>query len=267
MVGLPDYAGLPMRRFIAALLLSMLAMTVPAGAQERLTVFAAASMKNALDDVDAAFTQTSGIQVTASYAATSALAKQIEAGAPADIFLSADKEWMDYAGAHKLIDPTTRFDLLGNRLVLIAPAASRLTHVQIEPSMDLASYAGDGRIVTGDVSAVPVGRYAKATLLALGCWENVQPKLLMTENVRAALIFVARREAALGIVYETDARVEPKVKVVARFPDGFSAPIVYPVAATAIASPRAGKYLEFLRSAQARSIFEKYGFTYLAAGR
>lgn len=254
-----------MRRFIAALLLSVLAGLGPAIAQGRLTVFAAASMKNALDDVDAAFTETTGIAVTASYAATSALTKQIEAGAPADIFLSADKEWMNYATGHRLIDPTTRFDLLGNRLVLIAPAASRLDHIQIEPSMDLPSYAGDGRIVTGDVNAVPVGRYAKATLLALGCWENVQPKLLMTENVRAALIFVARREAALGIVYETDARVEPKVKVVARFPDGFSAPIVYPVAATATASPQTGKYLEFLRSARARTTFEKYGFTYLAA--
>ena len=256
-----------MRRFIAALLLSIFAGLAPAAGQERLTVFAAASMKNALDDIDAAFTQTSGIHVTASYAATSALTKQIESGAPADIFLSADKEWMDYAAAHKLIDPTTRFDLLGNRLVLIAPVTSRLDHIQIEPSMDLASYAGDSRIVTGDVNAVPVGRYAKATLLALGCWENVQPKLLMTENVRAALIFVARREAALGMVYETDARVEPKVKVVARFPDGFSAPIVYPVTATANASSQAGRYLEFLRSAQARAIFEKYGFTYLAAGR
>jgi molybdate transport system substrate-binding protein len=253
-----------MRRVIVALLLCAVA-GVPAVAQDRLTVFAAASMKNALDEADAAFTRTTGIPATASYAATSALAKQIEAGAPADIFLSADRDWMDYAAAHKLIDPATRFDLLGNRLVLIAPVSSRLDHIQIEPSMDLASYAGDGRIVTGDVNAVPAGRYAKATLLALGCWENVQPKLLMTENVRAALVFVARREAALGIVYETDAKVEPKVKVVARFPDGFSAPIVYPVAATANASAAAAKYLDFLRSAQARAIFEKYSFTYLAA--
>jgi molybdate transport system substrate-binding protein len=256
-----------MRRLLAALLLCALPGLVPALAQDRLTVFAAASMKNALDDVGAAFMQASGIQVTASYAATSALTKQIEAGAPADIFLSADKEWMDYAAAHKLIDPASRFDLLGNRLVLIAPIASPLNHIRIEPSMDLASYAGDGRIVTGDVNAVPVGRYAKATLLALGCWDNVQPKLLMTENVRAALILVARREVALGIVYETDAEVEPRVKVVARFPDGFSAPIVYPVAATTKASSQAPKYLEFLRSAQARAIFEKYGFTYLTAVR
>jgi molybdate transport system substrate-binding protein len=256
-----------MRRLIVALLLCALPGVVPAAAHDRLTVFAAASMKNALDDIDAAFTQTAGVPVTASYAATSALAKQIDAGAPADIFLSADKEWMDYAAAHKLINPATRFDLLGNHLVIIAPKASRLSHIQIEPSMDLASYAGDGRIVTGDVNAVPAGRYAKSTLLALGCWENVQPKLLMTENVRAALIFVARREAALGIVYETDAKVEPRVKVVARFPDGFSAPIVYPVAATANGSPRAAAYLEFLRSAEAQRIFEKYGFTYLAAGQ
>ena len=250
-------------RLIAVLILSAVIGLTAARAQDRLTVFAAASMKNALDDADAAFTHMTGVQIVASYAATSTLTKQIEVGAPADVFLSADKEWMDYAAARKLIDPATRFDLLGNRLVLVAPAASRIDSIHLEPSMDLASYAGDSRIVTGDVNAVPVGRYAKATLLALGCWENIQPKLLMTENVRAALVLVARREAALGIVYETDAKVEPKVKVVARFPDGFSAPIVYPVAATAGASPQAGKYLAFLHGDAARQIFERYGFIYL----
>jgi molybdate transport system substrate-binding protein len=242
--------------------------TAPTAAQDRLTIFAAASMKNALDDVDAAFTQSTGIKTAASYAATSALVKQVEAGAPADIFLSADTDWMDYAQTHKLIEPGTRFNLLGNRLVLIAPAASRIDAIHIEPGMNLASYAGDSRIATGDVQAVPVGRYARAALLALGCWENVAPKLLMTENVRAALVLVARREAALGIVYETDAKVEPKVKVVARFPDGFFVPIVYPVAKTMGAAPLAGRYLDFLRSDVARAIFENYGFNYLAkAGR
>jgi molybdate transport system substrate-binding protein len=254
--------------FFIAAIFALVVAAQPAIAQDRLTIFAAASMKNALDDVDAAFTQSTGIEVSASYAGTSALVKQIEAGAPADIFLSADSEWMEYAQAHKLIDLGTRFNLLGNRLVLIAPVASRIDAIHIEPGMDLASYAGDSRIATGDVQAVPVGRYAKAALMALGCWENVAPKLLMAENVRAALVLVARREVALGIVYETDAKVEPKVKVVARFPDGFFAPIVYPVARTAGGAPLAGKYLDFLRSDVARAIFENYGFSYLAkAGR
>jgi len=250
------------RRLIAAVLLCVMT-SLPGLAQGRLLVFAAASMKNALDDINAAFTQASGTQVTANYAATSALAKQIEAGAPADIFLSADKEWMDYVVSRKLVDAAGRFDLLGNRLVLIAPVNSRLDHIQIEPSMDLASYAGDGRIVTGDVNAVPVGRYAKATLLALGCWENVQPKLLMTENVRAALIFVARREAALGIVYETDAKVESNVKIVGHFPEDSHPAITYPVALTANAKPDAMKYIAFMRSNLAKTIFETYGFTFL----
>jgi molybdate transport system substrate-binding protein len=261
---------MPLSRFVRLIAGAVLCAigTVPAAAQQRLTIFAAASMRNALDEVDTAFTQATGIKVAASYAATSALVKQIEAGAPADIFLSADKDWMDYAQAHKLIDPPSRFDLLGNRLVLIAPAASRIDAIHIEPGINLASYAGDGRIATGDVQAVPVGRYAKAALLALGCWGNVAPKLLMTENVRAALVLVARREAALGIVYETDAKVAPKVKVVARFPDGFVAPIVYPVAKTAGAAPFADHYLDFLRGDVARAIFENYGFSYLAkAGR
>jgi molybdate transport system substrate-binding protein len=236
----------------------------PALAQESLTVFAAASLKNALDDVDAAFAKASGIKITVIYAASSTLAKQIEEGAPADVFASADVDWMDYAQQKKLITDATRVNLLGNRLVLIAPKDSSLGDVAIGPGFDLAALAGDGRIVTGDVRAVPVGRYAKAALEKLGAWTKAAPKMAMSENVRAALALVARGEAPLGIVYETDAKVEPGVKIVGTFPPDSHPPIVYPFAATAGAKPQAERYLAFLRSAAAKTIFERYGFTMLA---
>ena len=236
----------------------------PAVAQDTLTVFAAASLKNALDDVDAEFTKAAGIRITASYAASSALAKQIEQGAPADVFASADNDWMDYAQQKKLIKDDMRVNLLGNRLVLIAPKTSGLADVAIGAGFDLAALAGDGHIVTGDVRAVPVGRYAKAALEKLGAWTTAAPKMAMTENVRAALALVARGEAPLGIVYATDAKVEPGVKIVGTFPADLHPPIVYPFAATAAAKPQAGRYLSFVRSAAARNIFERYGFTVLA---
>jgi molybdate transport system substrate-binding protein len=236
----------------------------PALAQDKtITVFAAASMKNALDDVDAAFTRSTGIKVVASYAASSALIKQIENGAPADVFVSADLDWMDYGAQHKLIKDDTRVNLLGNRLVLIAPKDSKINHVTIAPGFDLAKLAGDGRIVTGDVRAVPVGKYAKAALEKLGAWAAAEPKFAMTENVRAALTLVARGEAALGIVYETDAKVEPNVKIIGAFPADSHPPIVYPVALTVNAKPEAAQYLAFLRSQAAKAVFETYGFTFL----
>jgi molybdate transport system substrate-binding protein len=228
-----------------------------------ITVFAAASMKNALDAVHGAFTERTGIMVSTSYAASSALIKQIENGAPADVFLSADLAWMDYGAQRNLINNDTRVDLLGNRLVLIAPRESRTGAVTIGPGLDLAAIAGDGRIVTGDVRAVPVGRYAKAALEKLGAWEKAQPKFAMTENVRAALTLVARGEAALGIVYETDAKVEPNVKIVGTFPADSHPPIVYPVALTPAAGHGAVQYLAYLRSPAAKAIFEAYGFTFL----
>jgi len=235
-----------------------------AAAQDKtITVFAAASMKNALDDVDAAFTKSTGIKVAASYAASSALIKQIENGAPADVFVSADLDWMDYGAQHKLIKDDTRINLLGNRLVLIAPKESKIDRVTIAPGFDLAKLAGDGRIVTGDVRAVPVGKYAKAALEKLGAWAAAEPKFAMTENVRAALTLVARGEAALGIVYETDAKVEPNVKIVGAFPADSHPPIVYPVALTVNAKPEAAQYLAFLRSQAAKAVFETYGFTFL----
>jgi len=228
-----------------------------------LTVFAAASMKNALDDIDAAFTAKTGLKVSASYAASSTLAKQIEQGAPADIFVSADTDWMDYAAAKKTIDEPTRANLLGNSIVLIAPRDSKIDNLAIGAGFDLAALAGDGKIATGDVKSVPVGKYAKAALEKLGAWQAAEPKFAMADSVRAALTLVARGEAALGIVYATDAKVEPGVKVVGTFPPDSHPPIIYPVAATTTAKPEAKTYLDYLHSSAAKAVLEKYGFTYL----
>jgi len=235
----------------------------PASAEESLTVFAAASMKNALDEVDAAYTARTTIKVTASYAASSALAKQIDQGAPADIFLPADIDWMDYATKQKTIKTDTRTNLLGNSIVLVAPKDSSIDKVTIASGFDLAKLAGNGRIATGDVNSVPVGKYAKAALQKRGAWDAAAPKLAMAESVRAALTLVARGEAVLGIVYATDARVEPQVKIVGTFPADSHPAIIYPVAATNAAGPGATDYLAFLHSQAAKTIFEKYGFTFL----
>ena len=240
---------------------AVLAGLAPAAAQESVTVFAAASMKNVLDEINAAFGAKPLVKV--SYAASSALMKQIEQGAPADVFISADTDWMDYGSQKKLIKDETRVNLLGNRLVLIAPKDSKLDAVTIAPGFDIPKLAGEGRIATGDVRAVPAGKYAKAALEKLGVWSATERKLAMAENVRAALALVARCEAPLGIVYETDARVEPNVKIVGVFPADSHPPIVYPVALTATARPAAVPYLSFLRSQTAKVIFEKYGFSFL----
>jgi molybdate transport system substrate-binding protein len=254
------------KAFLAAVAATIAIAASPyaASAQDKsITVFAAASMKNALDDVNAAYTKQSGVKVVASYDASSALMKQIEAGAPADAFVSADLKWMDYGSQKKLIKDDTRVNLLGNELVLIAPKDSKIDKVTIAPGFDLAKLAGDGRIATGDVKAVPVGIYAQAALEKLGVWSAVEPKMAMTANVRAALVLVARGEAPLGIVYSTDAKVEPGVKVVGVFPESSHDPIIYPVAATVNAKPDVTPYLAFLRSAAAKAIFESYGFTVL----
>jgi molybdate transport system substrate-binding protein len=253
--------------------LSFLAFTIlfgsiwpPAQAQDKsLTVFAAASMKNALDDVDTAYTAKTGVKISASYAASSALAKQIEQGAPADVFVSADTDWMDYVTAKKNIDEPTRVNLLGNSIVLIAPKDSKIDNVTIGQGFDLAKLAGDGKIATGDVKAVPVGKYAQAALEKLGAWQAAAPKFAMAESVRAALALVARGEAVLGIVYSTDAKVEPGVKIVGTFPADSHPAIIYPVAATSTAKTEATDYLAFLKTSAAKAIFEKYGFTYLVS--
>jgi molybdate transport system substrate-binding protein len=230
-----------------------------------ITVFAAASLKNALDDANAAFTRQTGVKVVVSYAATSALVKQIEAAAPADVFVSADRRWMDYAAERKLIKADTRVHLLGNTLVLIAPRASKRDAVAIGQGFDISGLAGPGRIAVANVASVPAGRYARAALESLGAWAAGEKKLAMAENVRAALAFVARGETPVGIVYATDARAEPNVKVIGTFPEGSHPPIVYPVAATAAtANPETGPYLHFLRTGAAKAIFERHGFTFLA---
>jgi molybdate transport system substrate-binding protein len=248
---------------ILSVLVAMGGTPQPAAAQEQITVFAAASLKNALDDANAAFTKATGTKVVASYAASSALAKQIDSGAPADVFISADLQWMDYAAQKNLIRPDSRVNLLGNKLVLIAPADSELDKMTIAKPFDIAKLAGDGRIAIADVKAVPAGRYAKAALEALDGWAAAEPKLAMAQNVRATLSFVARGETPIGIVYETDAKVEPKVKVVGIFPESSHPAVVYPAAVTAAAKADAGKYLNFLRGGEAKAIFERYGFSFL----
>src|SRR6266851_4754819 len=185
------------------------------------------------------------------------------AASPADIFASADTDWMDYAIGKKNINEPTRVNLLGNSIVLIAPKDSKIDNVLIGPGFDLAKLVGDGKIATADVKSVPVGKYAKASLEKLGAWTAAEPKFAMTENVRAALALVARGEAVLGIVYSTDAKVEPGVKIVGTFPADTHPTIIYPVAATTTAKAEATDYLAFLRSSAAKTILEKYGFTFL----
>jgi molybdate transport system substrate-binding protein len=255
------------RRYLLLLGAAVAAAVVSAGmsfAQPKsITVFAAASLKNAFDDINTAFAKQSGIKVAASYAASSALMKQIEQGAPADIFVSADIDWVDYGERKKLLRADTRVNLLSNRLVLIAPNTSSIGDLTLAPGLDLAGLAGTGRIVTGDVRSVPAGKYAKAALEKLRLWPAVEKKLAMTENVRVALTLVARGEAPLGIVYETDAKVAPGVRLLGVFPPDTHPAIIYPAALTANAKPEAAQYLAFLRSPAAKAIFEFYGFTFL----
>ncbi len=227
-------------------------------------VFAAASLKNALDEAGAAWMKDTGRRVVVSYGASSALVRQIEAGAPADLFFSADLDWMDYATSKGLIRPESRADLLGNSLVLIAPKDSAL-QVPLQPGLDLAAVLGSNRLAMGHVGAVPAGKYGKAALEKLGAWTGVKDKLAQTDNVRAALLLVSRGEAALGIVYRTDAASDPNVRVVATFPEGTHPPIVYPVALTAEAKhPDAAPFLAFLRSEKAKPFFEKQGFVVMS---
>jgi molybdate transport system substrate-binding protein len=223
-------------------------------------VFGAASLTNVVDELDATFTAQTRVPVKSSYAASSVLAKQIESGAPADVFFSADIEWMDYLEQHKLLKPGTRHNVVGNSLVLIAPTDSTIS-LKITHGVDLTAALGaDGRLATGDPDSVPVGKYAKAALINLGVWDRVSPRLVRAENVRAALAFVARNEAPLGIVYKTDALQEKRVRVVDQFPADTHPPIIYPIALTLHAGPAAAKFVQFVRGKPAAEIFRKYGF-------
>jgi len=228
-------------------------------AADTVTVFAAASLKDALDENVKAYQAKAKDRVVVSYAASSALARQIEAGAPADIFMSADLDWMDYLEQRRLIKSDTRRNLLRNRLALIAPADSKVS-VSIAQGFPLAKLLGNGRLAMANPEAVPAGKYGRASLEALGVWNDVQGKLASVENVRAALVLVSRGEAPLGIVYKTDATAEPKVRVVGLFPENTHPPIIYPVAITATGSPPAETFLNWLNRAEARTIFQKHGF-------
>jgi len=243
----------------AGILVGLLVAFGGPAAAETLTVFAAASLKDALDENVRAYQVGTGDKIVVSYAASSALAKQIESGAPADLFISADLDWMDYLERRGLVKVDTRRNLLRNRLVLIAPADSRVS-VKIEPGFPLARVLGDGRLAMASPDAVPAGKYGKAALEALGVWKDVAPKVVGAENVRAALVLVSRREAPLGIVYRTDAAVEPKVRIVAEFPENSHPAIIYPAAVTATAKSAAGAFLESLSKPAARAVFRKYGF-------
>ena len=246
----------------ALLCLSLLAL--PAAAADTgkapITVFAAASLMNALQDLGDAFTKETSIPVRFSFAASSALARQIENGAPADIFFSADLEWMDYLQSRNLIQRDTRHDVLGNRLVLIAPSDS-LVKLKIEPNFALAAALGKGRLATGDPDSVPVGRYAREALTTLGVWSSVEGHLVRADSVRSALAFVDRGEAQLGIVYETDALIDKRVRVVDVFPASSHLPIKYPVALTHAAKGGAAKFLAYIRGPAGELAFKANGFT------
>jgi molybdate transport system substrate-binding protein len=227
------------------------------------TVFAAASLKNALDDIAAAWVQDGKPAPRISFAASNTLAKQIEQGAPADIFFSADLDWMDFAQGKNLIKNDTRVSLLANRIVLIAPKASAKP-IAIQPGFDLAAALAGGRLAMGNVDAVPAGKYGKAALEKLGAWEGVKDKVAQAESVRAALLLVSRGEAPLGIVYATDAAADPAVAIVGTFPETSHPPIVYPVALTKDStSPDAEAFLAYMRGPDAKAAFEKQGFTVL----
>ena len=248
---------------VLALLCLVFQSALPATAdkaQPPILVFAAASLTDALLEIGTAYEGTSPVRVKMSFDASSNMARQIEAGAPADVFFSADTQWMDYLQARNLIQANTRRDVVGNRLVLIAPAGSQVG-LKIAPHFSLAAALGNGRLATGDPDSVPVGRYARSALSALGVWDAVSARLARAENVRAALVYVARGEAPLGIVYASDALVDKRVRVVDTFPANTHEPIVYPVALTKSANGEAAGFVTYLGSPQAHAIFVKYGFT------
>lgn len=251
-----------MKRLLGAAAGFALSLAVTAGARaEDVVVFAAASLTNALNEINEGFTAKTGNKVVPSYAASSALAKQVEQGAPGQVFASADLSWLDYLAGKKLINPDSRFNLLGNTLVLIAPADSKLTKLELGPKTDIAALAGEGRIATGNPDSVPVGLYFKQAMERAGQWQKVAPRIAATDSVRAALAFVERGEVPLGVVYATDAAVSKKVKVVGIFPDTMHDPIVYPFALIAGKESAAARaYLDNLRTNEAKGVFAKYGF-------
>ena len=253
------------REWLGLAFASAMTPTTAARAQASgLVVFAAASLKNALDEIAADWSKsTSKPMPKISYAASSALAKQIEQGAPADMFISADTDWMDYAAKKDLIQADTRFNLLGNKIVLIAPRDSKAV-VDVKQGFDLAKVLAGGKLAIATVDSVPAGKYGKAALEKLGAWNGVKDSIAQADNVRAALLLVARGEAPLGIVYATDAAAESNVKIVGTFPEDSHPPIIYPAALTKdTKAADARPFLDHLKSIKARPAFEKQGFTVL----
>jgi len=249
----------------AALVVASGAVAHHAAAQGRdVVILAAASLKNALDEASAAWTRQTGKATRISYAGSSALARQIEGGIPADIFISADVPWMDYVAERKLIKPASRSDFLGNQIVLIAGKDSRID-LEIDKGFNLRGGLGqDGRLAMANVDAVPAGKYGKAALEALGVWSSVSDRVAQAENVRMALTLVSRGEAPLGIVYKTDAASDPSVRIVGAFPAVSHPAIIYPMALLSTSSrPDAQAFIDFLKTPQAKPFFEKQGFTVL----
>lgn len=252
------------RRFLArATLLSLVVIAPLLHAAEPLTVFAAASLKESMDEAAAAYGKATGTPVRVSYAASSVLARQIEQRAPADVFVSADRDWMDDLQGKGLVDAASRQDLLGNTLVLIAPATSRAKPVALRKGTDLRPLLGkDGRLAMALTASVPAGKYGQAALTSLGMWDAVKPRVVEAENVRATLLLVARGETPLGVVYGSDAKAEPRVRVLATFPAGSHPDIVYPAARVAASRhAQATPFLQWLQTPAADRIFRARGFT------
>ena len=250
-----------MRRLTSALFVLLLGLTPAAAlAQDKIVVFAAASLKTALDGAAADYHAHGGPEVAISYGGSLNLARQIVADAPADLFASADERSMDVAAKAGAIRSGSRVDLLANKLVIVAPKAASIDTLPLEAAA-LEQAIGSGRMATGEVNTVPAGEYAKASLTKLGLWSVAEPHLAMTSDVRAALAFVARGEAALGIVYATDAAAEPAVKIVATFPDDSHPAILYPFALTASSkNPASEAFFAYLKSAPGRAFFTRQGF-------
>lgn len=250
-----------MKRLLGAVAGLALSMAAAQAHAEDVVVFAAASLTNALNEIGDAFAARTGHRMVPSYAASSALAKQVEQGAPGQVFASADLKWMDYLADKKLINPETRFNLLGNTLVLVAPSDAKQGRIELSPKTDIAALAGAGRIATGNPDSVPVGLYFKQAMERAGQWKAVESRIAATDSVRAALAFVERGEVPLGVVYATDAAVSKKVKVIGVFPDSMHDPITYPFALIAgTETPAAKAFLDYVKGLEAKGVFTRHGF-------
>ncbi len=255
--------GLKLAIAIGGVTMLLLSGSPAANAADKITVFAASSLKNALDAVNASWKADASKEAIISYAASSALAKQVEEGAPADVFISADLNWMKYLTDKNLVTPGTEVKLLGNQIVLVAPKDSK-AETKIEKDFKLSELIGDGKLAMGNIESVPAGKYGKAALESLGVWASVESKVAQAENVRAALKLVSTGEAALGIVYQTDAKADATVKVVGTFPEDSHPAIIYPAAVTAASkNADAGEFVKYLQSDKAKAIFEEQGFIVL----